>query len=227
MSQSQPQPELEGVTVVVLGSFNPSIFQPRSLAEWKLLPEDEANEATLEVVHREISIFSTDWFSAQITTERFAIDTSDMGKVDPLRDLVLGIFQILEHTPTTAFGFNRNQHFRMESEEKWHAFGHRMAPKEPWANVLESPGLLTLRMVGKRPGSEAKTTQVRIEPSAKVKPGIYISVNEHYELSSDDAEPQSMRNRKFLTTLKNGWDGFLEYSRTVFKGLATDESPEG
>jgi hypothetical protein len=36
-----------------------------------------------------------------------------------IRDLVLGTFQLLRHTPIKAMGVNREAVFAMESEEEW------------------------------------------------------------------------------------------------------------
>src|SRR3954467_6321102 len=100
------KPELREASIVALGKFNPAIFQPHWYAVSKLIRPEEAEKAKIEVIHNELTVFSTEWFKVEITQERFAISTPDPTKNLPLRDLAMGTFKILEHTPINAFGFN-------------------------------------------------------------------------------------------------------------------------
>jgi len=70
----------------------------------------------------------------------------------------------------------------MPSEEAWHAFGHRLTPKEPWAGILQEPGMRSLTMEGLRPDSLKGYIRVRVEPSVRVHPGVFININDHYEV---------------------------------------------
>lgn len=218
------KPEIQGVSVVVLGAFNPAIFQPRWLSSNGLIRDEEAREAEehLQIVHREVSIFSTEWFSLQATDNRFSIDTMDPAKTPALRDLAGNIFRILEHTPVNAFGLNTNRHFRMQSEEDWHAFGHHYAPKKPWNAILTDPGMQALTISGKRNDCQADRVQVKIEPSTKVHPGVYIQVNEHYRLDRDPESTPQDRMVNFLGILQESWDGFLTYCDGVATHLLTE-----
>src|ERR1700679_813435 len=115
---------LEGFSIVVLGSFNPTIFQPLWFSSNDLIRKEEAVDAKIEIVHKTTTLFSTEWFSLLVTLDKLQLESKDPTKSLPLRDLALGVFKILEHTPLTAFGMNRVQRFQMASTEKWHAFGH-------------------------------------------------------------------------------------------------------
>ena len=174
MNGNSQQPELQGVSIVVVGSFNPAIFQPHWLSSKGLIREDEASESRVEIIHKDIAIFSTNWFGLQVTDDKFVLDSKDPTKYLPIRDLACGIFQILEHTPIRAFGFNCNLHFRMPSEEEWHAFGDYFAPKESWSPILTNPGMKSLTMEGTREGCDADRIWVKVEPSGKTRPGVFI-----------------------------------------------------
>ncbi len=218
------EPEIQGVSIVALGSFNPAIFQPRWFSYNNLIRDEEAEEANekLEIIHKEVSIFATEWFSLQVTGDRFALETSDPTKSQPLRDLAAGTFGILEHTPIEAFGFNRNQHFRMSTQDDWHAFGHHFAPKDSWNDILTNPGMRSLVMEGKREDCDADRMQISIEPSARVHPGVFVRVNQHYKLKGDD-EDKSPRDRivEFRKKLQESWDEFLSYCDKAAKHLLT------
>ena len=179
---SPPKPEIEGVGIVLVGAFNPRIFQPAWFAAENLIREEEAQAAKIELIHRQVTIFSLDWLHLQVTDEQFVVTTTQSSFYEPLRDLVLGTFRLLRHTPIRMMGLNRDCHFRMPSEEAWHTFGHRLTPKEPWAGILKEPGMRSLTMEGLRPDNLKGYIRVRVEPSVRVHPGVFINVNDHYEV---------------------------------------------
>ena len=118
---------------------------------------------------------------------RFMISTTQPPLYDSLRDLAIGTFRILRHTPLAKLGLNRDFHFRLESEEAWHAIGHKLAPKEHWDPILENPGTRSLAIEGTRPGGLAGAVSVRVEPSNKIKHGLFVSINDHFEVDDTSA----------------------------------------
>lgn len=156
--------EIEGVGIVLVGSFNPKIFQPAWFAAENLIRKEEAQAANIELIHPQVARFSLDWLQLQVTEEQFSATTTQSSFYEPLRDLVLGTFRLLRHTPVRMMGLNRDSHFRMPTEEAWHAFGHRLTPKEPWAGVLKEPGMRSLTMEGLRPDGFQGYIRVRLSP---------------------------------------------------------------
>src|SRR3989304_7099258 len=104
-------------SIVILGDFNPKIFQPSWFAAENLIGKQEAEGAVVSVVHSDISIFSIEWARLEILRERFFAETTQQPYDKALRDLVLGTFTILRHTPLRLMGINTTMHFRVESEE--------------------------------------------------------------------------------------------------------------
>ena len=180
-------PEIDGSSIVVIGSFNPAIFHPLWFKINQLIRPEEADVAKLEVTHPAVSVFSLEWFKLQVEKERFIVQTTDKANFGPISDLVLGTFSILDHTPVQALGINRVMHFKMDSREKWHAFGHLIAPKEVWQGIMERPGLRSLTMEDPR-DDPMGFTRVRIEPSKQIDPGIFIEVNNHYEIKDNNIQ---------------------------------------
>lgn len=209
--------EFEGLTIILVGSFNPAIFHPSWFARHNLIAPEEADDAQVEIVLKnQVTEFSSTWLTVQVTQNKFVFDCNDPTKTQPLADVAIGTFRILEHTPIEIFGLNRQRHIRMKSEEEWHAFGDFYAPKEHWSGVLEKPGLRSLLMEGKREGSTAKTVQVRIEPSTKVPSGVYIHVHEQHKLSE---EGPAESTAKFQKELQKSWNPFLAYTESVASQL--------
>lgn len=223
MSESVQRPEIQGFSIVAFGAFNPAIFQPLWFSGNNLITEDEARNASIEIIHGQVAMFATEWLSIQVTQGRFVAATTDPTKSRVLRDLVLGTFRILEHTPIEAFGFNANQHFRMSSIEDWHAFGHHYAPKESWRDIVLDPGMQTLVIRGKREGSDAMRVEVRVEPSAQVHPGVFIQVNQHYNWSGDEERTPRDRMVFFLNRVQDSWEGFTSYGDRVAQHLLNQD----
>lgn len=176
-----PIPEISGGTVVLVGSFNPKIFQPEWFARQELLPQAEADTAEIKVIIPQLSHFETERFVVQVTSERFVATSKPNTNSAPLRDLVSGTFFILEHTPVSAMGLNYHMHFPMESQERWHEVGDRLAPKEPWREILEGrPGLASMTILTQKDEPKGAQFRVKVEPSVQVRFGVYFETNEHY-----------------------------------------------
>jgi hypothetical protein len=180
-------PEIEAASIVVLGTFNPAIFHPLWFKMNNLIRPEEADSAKLEVTHPQISIFSLEWCRLHVETGRFILNAANKASYGLILDLAVGTFSILEHTPITAVGFNRSMHFKMDSREKWHAFGHMVAPKEVWSQIMTRPGLRSLMMEDPKetPGDFLR---VKVEPSTRIDPGVFIEVNSHYNLDNKNVQ---------------------------------------
>jgi hypothetical protein len=145
MSMPAPTVEIDASSIVITGTLNPKIFQPQWFALQQLISKADADNSNIKIIHPQISQFETDDLTVLVTTDRFVASTKGTGTGVKLRDLVLGTFFILEHTPITAIGLNRQMHFAMGSETAWHALGDKLAPKEPWNEVMPGrPGPMPL-----------------------------------------------------------------------------------
>ena len=199
--------ETDSASIIILGSFNPAIFHPIWFKTNGLIKPDEADSAKLEVTHPAISIFSVEWFRLQVEQEKFSVQTDDEAHFELLSDLTIGTFSLLEHNPVRALGMNRTMHFKLDSVEAWHAFGDKIAPKDVWHGIMKDPGLLSLTMQEPK-GKLENHIKVKVEPSPKVKPGILIDVNNHFEIKDNDVQ-------MMLSILKESWRDVLAKSRKI------------
>lgn len=204
-------PEIDGASVVLLGSFNPAIFQPEWIARHELIAPEEADAAEVQIISREVTQFSTDLFDIQVTSEQFIASTARAPRFEMLQDLVLGIFDRLRHTPIARMGLNRDAHFQMSSEPEWHSLGHRLVDPELWRSMLKSPGMRALVVQGERPDERSGSVFIRVEPSRQVHPGVYMQHNDHFEFgdSSQDATAA-------LAVLRQDWSTSLERAEKAF-----------
>jgi len=178
----RPQLDIQGVSIVLLGKFNPAIFHPSWFAAQELIRQQEADATEIVLVHPEASILNTDWLQVHVVRNRFQAGTAQESYFEPLRDLVVGVFSLLSHTPVSAMGINRDFHFKLESEKSWHQLGHRLAPKQDWKDLLDEPGMLSLAMKGERTDDFDGYLQVRVAPSPRIQYGVFVAVNDHYRL---------------------------------------------
>lgn len=207
------QPKIKGHNIVLIGNFNPLIFQPAWFGAEGLLQKLESEKATVEIIHPDAVIFSLDWLRLEVIRERFMVETTQEPFDEIIRDLVIGTFNLLRHTPITKMGINRQMHFPMESEEKWHTAGHKLAPKELWSEILEKPGMCSLTMEEsiRRDGLKGYI-RVKIEPSAKIHPGIFFEVNNHFE--TKDAS-STVGCDEIINILKNSWAESYKRSENI------------
>jgi hypothetical protein len=173
-------PTIQGLNIILLGDFNPKIFQPAWFGAQNLIRPSEAEAAKIEIVNPEISIFSVDWLQIQITRDRCTFATIQEAYYEPLYDLCLSTFKLLKHTPIRIIGINRWAHYPKRTLEEWHTIGHKLAPKDLWNTILQEPGMQSLTIQAKREDKYKGYIRVTVEPSAKIPIGVFINVNDHY-----------------------------------------------
>jgi hypothetical protein len=213
------KPYLEGRSVVLLGSLNPPILQPAWFAAKGLIGESEAEKAEDLLVTNEVTTFATDWLTLEATRERLTVSTSNPARYVALRDLLVGTFRLLEHTPFGRMGINELAHYQMASEEKWHAFGDYLTPKGPWEGHFEGRvGMRSLIIEAKRPNCSAKYIRVKVEPSIRAQPGVFFEINEHYE--TKEAPGTSV---EFLRILEESWEEAGSFARRLETDLLNQE----
>ncbi|MEO0250328.1 MAG: hypothetical protein ABIN58_12555 [candidate division WOR-3 bacterium] len=208
------RPEIKGFSIVLLGDFNPKIFQPAWFSAQGLIREKEYETADIRVVHNEIVDFGLGWCHIQVTRDRF-VAQGDQEPYEALRDLVLGAFKLLSHTPVTKMGINTEAHFRVESEKAWHAFGHLLTPKEIWNEIMSSPGMRSITLEeGQRRDGRKGYIRVTVEPSVRVIPGVFFRVNDHYEASKNLPGCSEM-----TSILEEAWTASRERSEEMILSL--------
>jgi len=208
--------EKESASITMVGSFNPSIFQPRWLGSLDLIRVQEAENSTIDIIQAQVADFQTDWFRMQVLQNRFLLQSLDATHYGPLRDLAAGVFTLLSHTPVSRMAMSRWFHYKMESAQEWHNFGHKLAPKELWFPLIEVPGLRSMVMQGKRRGVSDGNLFVKVEPSLLVQPGLFVEVTEDFvkwpDAEAEDAQWVPGRLRKH-------WDDMMKYAEDVARNL--------
>lgn len=228
------EPEISGVSVVLLGDFNPAIFTPAWFALHGLLPEDVADNADLRIAHQQVTEFAADWLILQVAVDRFSIETLQAPHIR-LRDLVVRIFkEHLHHTPLRAFGINRQVHFRVKSSAERNRIGRTLAPVEPWGAWRQDLGLddeysgmtsLTMSQVNPEGRPTGGQINVTVEPSNQIsnrRIGVYVRVNDHY--AGDNAELETAE--RLMQLFESSFDTSLERSNGIIDHIMSLAKPK-
>jgi hypothetical protein len=212
-------PQLRGLTFVLIGEFNPTIFQPAWFASERLLTEEEAASADVHVIHPDITAFELPWIRIQVERERVTVASLAQPYFERVAGTLCDTFAILKHTPIRLFGVNSEAHYRASTIEKWHALGHKLAPKEYWRTFFGSPGMqnITIRQVPREDGLGGHA-QIIVEPSVKVQPGVYIATND--EIRNNDGS--FLGAIKTVDLIREKWPSLLEFSERVFSNIADE-----
>jgi hypothetical protein len=213
----------EEVNIVLRGQFNPALFHPTWFAASELIRKQEADTAKIAMVHPAGAAFTAEWLQISATIDRFQAATTQAAYFETLRDLVVGTLTLCT-PPLRALGFNYMCNYRIDSIEICHSIGHRLAPKEYWQGLLDEPGLLNLTMQGKRRDDRNGYVQVQVQPSNLVNPGIYVAVNDHYQLVPGEEPLRNVTEPEVI--LKKEWPSFIANAKEISKSLVKLGDPQ-
>lgn len=191
-------------SIVFVGKFNPAIFQPSWFSLQKLISYSDGESAGVNIIHPDVVNFNLNWCSVEIARERAVFATNQENAFELIRDLSIGTFRLLSHTPINQLGINTEMHFQMRSVSEWHSIGHQMAPKEQfWSDTLINPGMLCVAIQGQRPDKYNGAVKVEVRPSNIVNNGIVIRINDHFE---KDSEEEIIGCDYIINALENEWE---------------------
>jgi len=232
------KPAQTGVSVVLLGNFKVSDFELDQIRSVKALSENDLDQAHYDGLLREQLVSVTfPWGKMQVFTDRLSVE---VGNAPFVRgpDLLLKMLRDASPASTvTKFGINLTSHYRYDSIEARDAFAVRLAPPAAWGwfgdEVAKSfkerddrhGGLMRITMRQAAPSDRPKGwIDVTVEPSGLFgNQGVAITVNDHYEVSLEEAE--SLRSQRaisevLLAMVEGGFDNSVERSFRICDAVA-------
>ena len=206
------KPEIQGASIVVRGSFNPKIYQPMWFQKYDLIREEEAENAEIKIIHNEVTDISFGRFKLLALHDRFVISTTDASFFEPIRDLTLSTFSILEHTPVTAIGLNLMMHYKLASKERLESFFTLIALTEIWSSIIKDPQLTSLTITDIKSDEPQARLNLKIEPSKRVENGIYFEANNHYGIENNNIQ-------MMFEILRDSWSDNIKSLNHVVESL--------
>lgn len=223
------QPEIEEVTVVVIGTFTSGIMSPHWLAFHGLISSQEAEEANIIFTHPDLSHFDLGWGKFLADPQRIQISTTQSPWIRASDFILKLLTEAIPGQPTRALGINVAAHYSLSHKER-EAFGHRLAPREAWGNwgkYLDnadprdsSNGLIsiTMRQGSDLPHKYNKYIDARIQASDSIKPsGIQIHINDHYAFQ--DEPEASLSSDVSAKLLNEQFDLSLRRSHSIIDDI--------
>lgn len=201
---------------MVVGAFNPPIFQPAWLGSEGLIRQGDAENARVEIVHQEVAVFETEWLQCQVTRERFSMMTKRESHYEPLRDLVASVFRLLRHTPTSVCGINHMEALRFDNRDEFDSLGWRLAPRENWDGVLDRPGVARLDEVGQRDDGRAGYIRVQLEQPLDGTLESSAVVNDHIAFSG---QPEQESTAQLSEVLLESWPAITARAAAIHQRI--------
>ncbi len=207
-------------SIVVVGSFNPTIFQPEWLSRNNLISTRDYESVDVELIHQDLSLFGFSWGRIDVRKDRYTLRGKDEAFFPMLRDLSIGIFQLLEHTPVKAIGINSILRYTVDSEEKWHRIGDALVPKNIWNKYLNGHVGMTRVSVRSESQSDENGDEVNVLISPTLsneRKGIIVDINNHF--AADDTN-------KLVEILSDQWEGLQLKDRSMAEGILKECAEE-
>jgi hypothetical protein len=229
-----PIPAVQSKSFVLRGQFSPEAFHPSWFLKHDLLRTGEVDRASVKIVSPAITQFDADWLKFQVTQDRLIASTLDPVFYEPLRDLVVGVIEVVAHaSPIRLLGMNHHFHFGVDTEEQWHHIGHVLAPKKHWSPLSSGLGLKTLVIEGTREDDLSGYVYGKVEPStrfdkAKGEYGVYIDLNDHVEVIEAEVAPVPESAQRAAKIISEYWDASVSRAQAVatrIMMLASQEEP--
>jgi hypothetical protein len=197
-------PERKQFSIVLVGTFNPLMFQPEWFGKNDVISPEEVEFARNQsnniptIITPQLTVFRTSQLSIRIEQDRFLV----LAEKEPLliiKDFVKKTFEKLGGLTITAFGYNYSAHYKFNSEPEIHAFADKLTPKQYWRALLGNDvtgddrkgGLSSLQMHQYKDGNEGMISIV-LQRSVHLKPepGIFLICNDHTNISDDDSSAE-------------------------------------
>jgi hypothetical protein len=184
-----------------------------------MLTGEEAKQARVVIIHPDVTVFELPWVAFTIEREKFVATSTAQPYFERVVAVISNAFELLRHTPVRMLGINNEAHFRATSIDKLHELGHMLAPKQFWAQFFKAPGLQSLTIRQDREGQVSPGySQVTVEPSARIHPGVFIRINEHYQTKG--APESSIGASEMLAALKENWVATTRFADDIFTHIS-------
>jgi hypothetical protein len=218
-------PEVDTESIILIGHFNPMIFQPYWFESQGIFNSDEVEKAEVNVIHSEITIFSIDWLSIRVEKNVFSAISTKQPHIR-LLDFICSTFgECLVHTPIYRVGMNKTIEFKADVSKK-DKLGKTLAPQDAWGDwgkEIEGPktgekhgGLRMLVMEQRNLDDRYKGhIQAKVESSMNLN-GIVVNVNDHYEIEEDD---KVIGCEKIITIVKNNFEASMNRSEKIINHI--------
>jgi hypothetical protein len=211
--------EERGTTIVLVGGFNPQIFQPMWFESHGLLSSSDVDAKSLILTEGFVS-FQTDIVGITCAPDRCQfVAGPNAPSPDVLRDLVASTFRLLPETPVKEFGVNHTAHLPA-SVQRWDFVMARFGDPQTAFPLLEAQTLRTIELRGERTDGRNGHRTVQLQPSVIHEGGIWFALNDHVTVHAGRTAPSSIGAATAIEALEGMWASSDDLLNSVIAKLA-------
>ena len=215
-------PERQQYSLILLREFNPAMFQPEWFKKNNIISTEDVDFARSDalkdsiIVTPQLTIFKTSQLNIRVEQNRFVV-VADKEPFISVIDFVTKTFENLGSFIIKAFGFNYSAHYKVDDVATLHRIGDKLAPKNCWATLLgddvtgddRKGGLMAIQMQKVKSNGMGQYTVI-LQPSNFVRPGIFLSCNDHTDLNEENNLAEDV-----IENILNVYDSSLEFMKKV------------
>lgn len=123
------------VNIVLVGQFNPDKFMPKSLAEAKMIEEQEFDTASfITLLPSECVHFSLPWAEIRVLKNQFVITSLEEPNIRILDFIMRALKEVDPKSVVSQLGINCTAHYQMANMDKKNELGIKLAPTSAWGS---------------------------------------------------------------------------------------------
>lgn len=202
--------ESSGCTFVLLGNFQPAIFQPKWLATKGLFSESEAEIAEIFAISKNLSIFSVAYIKFECFDNRLVISTPYENRFEVARDLVVGLISLLPDMIVDKLGINfdaqltdsaKEIDFDLSSAVLKDKLAYESRDTEAYELTMRYPPIVKY----------GAYQQLSIKRSEQYVKTVLVTINNHFDLDQQESPGFTLDN-----VLEN-WDELYSNSKKIYE----------
>jgi hypothetical protein len=202
----------DATTIIFVGEFRPVWISPDWLHEHGQLSDAELASVRFELlIPNEAIIFQAGWIRCIGNLQQLQFETQQEAEFERLRDLAVAVLRATPDLKLGLLGINRIVHFEVPSLDAWHAVGDNLVRNDLMDHVLNLSGMRNVTFWGTRPDPYGGRIQVQVEPSFQFPKNIFVTYNDHYDLTVVGRQPET---RQEMTELMKAEDSSQSQTKT-------------
>ena len=207
--------KFSSVSFVGVGDFSPPQFSPDWLQSEGLIRKEDVDVKKTLIAY-EFSEFVIPGIVFRVDKNSLRIEAYDERYFEFVKDLVIGIFSILDRTPVRCFGINYEYHFQTETEKGLDKLRDMfVAPRKIWEQNLKSPIELrdaTILIKNKFSSKKEDYIGITLSGSNELSSGVRVFVNNYFEIKQKTALD---RTSYLVELIKNNWSEIQKESKYI------------
>lgn len=202
---------------MLIGRFNPRVFQPMWFSARNLLAEEDV-DANSVVVTDGFTNFVTREFGLLCTRDRWQVaETQTTPTPDILLDLATETFTLLAETPVSQIGINHQGHIP-KAEQSWDTLVAQLGDPQRRLQFFGEQKLQTVEFVSERDDDYDGTRRVALQPSVHRDGGVWFQFNDH--VSVWEPPEDAVGASEAVAALRNVWNNSRAIANEVMNLIA-------